>query len=93
MFETYELKPAVQNRKSFYGKARVILAGPLKLLKSYETIVCYIDAAGVLHRTWAGWSATTSRHVDAFAFHVGHAARGIGKAEWEKMPVEPVPNF
>jgi len=88
----FELTPN-NNRKSFYGKAHVIQAGPLRLLKSYETIVAYYDKGGKLHRTWAGWSATTSRHVDAFVFHVGHAARGIGKAAWEKMPVEPVPQF
>ena len=92
MPNTYELKPN-NSRKSFYGKAHVIEAGPLRLLKSYETVVAYRDKRGKLRRTWWGWSATTARHVDAFAVTVCNRPRGIGKAEWEKMPVEPVPQF
>ena len=82
----YDLTPN-DGHKSFYGRAKVIEAGENKLLRSYETIVAYLDKTKKLHRTWEGWSATTARHVDAFA------GRGIRKAEWEKMPVEPVPNY
>lgn len=77
-----ELMPR-DSRKSFYRKAFIIKKGPFRALKSYETIVCYRDAAGKLHRTWSGWSATTGRHIASFD--------GPGKAGWDKMPVEPVP--
>lgn len=81
---TYELTPH-DGRKSFYGKAQVVEAGPVRILFSYCTPVAYIDAAGTFHRTWGGWSATTGRHVVAFG--------GPGKAAWDKLPVEPVPAY
>ena len=84
MFNVYELKPT-DSHKSFYGKATVIAADGLRLLRSYSTIVAYFDENGVFHRTWNGWSATTGRHVAAFG--------GPGKAEWSKLPVEPVPSY
>lgn len=72
-----------RDRQSFYRKAFVIEKGALRALKSYDTIVCYYDAAGKLHRTWGDWSATTGRHITSFG--------GPKKAAWDKMPVEPVP--
>ena len=89
----YELKPEQEKRKSFYGKATVIEAGKKTMLRSYQTIVCYFDKKGVFHRTWEGWSATTGRHIHEFALNTGNMPHGIGKAEWDKLPVEPVPNF
>lgn len=85
MFDVYPLAPADSN-KSFYGKATVIVSDGLRLLRSYSTIVAYYDENGNFHRTWGGWSATTGRHVAAFG--------GPGKkAEWSKLPVEPVPSY
>ena len=55
--EIYELKPLYQ--KSFYGKAKVIVKGDTKYLRSYDTIVMSRDRNGKLHRYWNGWSATT----------------------------------
>ena len=80
----YELAPH-DSHKSFYGKAQVVEAGPVRILFSYNTPVAYFDAAGTFHRTWDGWSAATGRHVVAFG--------GPGKAAWDKLPVEPVPNY
>ena len=82
MTDIQELRPK-DGHKYFWGKAHVITAGNITMLKSYDTIVAYIDEKGKFHRTWEGWSATTGRHVRAFG--------GPGKAEWEKLPVEPVP--
>lgn len=82
MFDSYELTPK-DNRKSFYGKARVILAGPLQILRSYETFVAYIDDAGKVHKTWDGWSATTGRHIKTFC--------GLNKSAWDRLPLEPAP--
>lgn len=82
MTDVRELHP-VDCRKSFYGKALEIIAGNITMLKSYDTVVAYIDENRKVHRTWGGWSATTGRHIYAFC--------GKHKAEWDKLPVEPVP--
>lgn len=75
-----ELTPS-DGRKSFYGKAHIFIEKDgRRILKSYSTYVAYIDKAGKFHRIWSGWSATTGRHLRAFA--------GINKATWDKMPVE-----
>lgn len=59
--------PCTDNRKSFYGKATVIYTPDnCKYLRSYNTIVCYVDAFGIFHRTWDGYSATTMRHINSF---------------------------
>lgn len=81
---SYDLKPS-DSHVSFWGKAVVIEAGNIRMLRSYRTIVAYIDGSGKFHRTWEGWSATTGRHIKAFG--------GPRKAEWVKMPVEAEPEF
>ena len=69
--------------KSFYGKAIVRSYGDgTDVLRSYNTDVISRKADGTLVRHWGGWSATTGRHVAAFA--------GINKAAWDKMPVVPL---
>lgn len=75
------------NRKSFYGKAKVIVQndGNKIILQSYDTYVGYI-INGIFHRTWSGYSVTTMRHVNAFLTTFG--VPGGGKAWWDKLPVE-----
>lgn len=76
----YELTPR-DSHKSFYGKALVIeLANGSELLQSYSTIVLIRKSNGELIRTWDGWSATTGRHIAAFA--------GIGKKDYLKLPLD-----
>lgn len=78
----YELKP-VTRQKSFYGKANVIvLDDGTQLLKSYSTIVLKRKPDGELVRTWAGWSATTGKHIAAFA--------SINKSQYLSLPLEMV---
>jgi len=78
----YDLTPN-DGHKSFYGKAVVRdYDDGTSVLRSYGTDVMSRDADGTLHRHWDGWSATTGRHVAAFA--------GINKAVWSKMDVTPV---
>ena len=78
----YELKPTTR-QKSFYGKALVIVSGDgTRLLKSYDTIVIKRKPDGELVRTWQGWSATTGKHIAAFA--------GINKKEYLALPLEMV---
>lgn len=81
----YELSPVADSRKSFYGKATVVEWNGEKVLVSYETPVCKIDAAGRFVRLWNGYSATTMRHVNSFnrLFGINQG----GKAWWNKQPV------
>jgi len=62
----YELTPT-DGRKSFYGKAKVIIdeAGN-ETLYSYDTPIIKRTAAGELVKLWEGWTATTGRHINAF---------------------------
>ena len=62
----YELTP-VDGRKSFYGKAKVMVqADGSEVLVSYTTPVIKREADGTLKRLWDGFSATTGRHIAAF---------------------------
>lgn len=88
MYNEYLLEACYDRRKSFYGKARVIEANGKKALISYETEVCSIDAKGVFHRLWYGYSATTMRHINEFLRQNGRAEGG--KAFWDSCPVEPL---
>ena len=82
MMNIYELKPTT-NQKSFYGKAQVIVSSDgTQFLKSYETIVLKRKPDGELVRTWQGWSATTGKHIAAFA--------GINKKQYLALPLEMV---
>lgn len=78
----YELQPN-DSHKSFYKKAFVIFDDTLGLeyLQSYETIVGVKTRDGVIHRTWDDYSATTQRHIVAWA--------GMGKHKWMALPYEP----
>lgn len=83
----YELIPGqYDRRKSFYGKAKVIEKdnGETVLL-SYDTEVCKINTNGEFIRLWDGYSATTTRHVNAFMELFG--IPGGGKAYWDRMEV------
>ena len=94
MRKEYRLKP-YDSHKSFYGKAVVIETNGYAMLKSYETIVAYIDKAGSFHRTWDGYSATTMRHINAFicTCHCNLERECTGKAWWERLPVEDLPQL
>lgn len=61
-----ELHPNYDSRKSFYGKAKVLVHddGTIQL-QSYNTIVCEI-VNGVFRMLWDGKSQTTSRHIKEF---------------------------
>ena len=76
----YELKP-IDGRKSFYGKAVVEVDASGETLYSYNTPIIKRTAAGELVRLWAGWSATTGRHIAAFC--------GLNKAGFMALPHTP----
>ena len=75
--KTYELMPI--NRKSFYGKARVVVDDDgAETLYSYGTPIVFRAPDGTLSRIWMGWSATTGRHIAAFC--------GLNKKGFEELP-------
>lgn len=76
--KTYELHP-VNGQKSFGGKALVQVdnAGN-ETLYSYGTAIIKRLVSGELVRLWAGWSATTGKHISAFC--------GLNKAGFMALP-------
>lgn len=74
----YELTPH-DGRKSFYGKARVLVEdNGTETLYSYETPIIRKAPGGELTRLYAGWSQTTGRHIAAFC--------GLNKAGFMAFP-------
>ena len=62
----YELIPT-DGRKSFYGKAVVIVEdNGTETLYSYNTPIIKRLVSGELMKMWDGWTATTGRHIQAF---------------------------
>ena len=77
LVNTYYLVPTT-SQKSFYGKAIVkVYSDDSQVLQSYQTDVLQRNPNGTLKRLWFGWSATTGRHIKAFA--------GLNKKEFEAL--------
>lgn len=77
----YELIPN-NGRKSFYGKAVAeTYSDGSAILFSYNTPIIKRDKKGNLTRLYAGWSATTGRHIAAFC--------GLNKAGFMALPHTP----
>lgn len=81
-----ELKPQFSPNKSYYGKALVItLDNGVKMLQSYETIVCIVlpEKEGKVEviMPWMHWSNTTGKHTWDFLMqnniHVEHTSLGF----------------
>ena len=85
-----ELKPIHDWQKSFWKRAHVDRRPAIGcvVLLSYDTPVCFVDAAGSFHRIWDGWSRTTMRHVVEFVRQLGRGVGPLTKREWEALPVE-----
>lgn len=63
--DSYELTPT-NNRKSFYGKARVVFyENGAKVLYSYNTPII-AKIGDQLINLWHGYSMTTQNHIKAF---------------------------
>lgn len=78
--------PCMDDRKSFYGKARVTEEpNGEKILQSYNTDVCKITASGEFVRLWSGESATTVRHINSFLRFYGLLGGGV--AWWRSQEV------
>lgn len=79
----YELVPK-NGRASFNRKAKVIMAGGNRYLKSYDTVMGYIDKEGKHHKTSDYRSGTTNVHIKTFF--------GDSKAFYA-LPLEECPKF
>ena len=65
MTRFYDLIPT-DGRKSFYGKAKVLVNDNTQTLYSYDTAIMILSH-GVYYRLWDGWTSTTGRHIKAFS--------------------------
>lgn len=73
----YELTPT-NSRKSFYGKAKVIIEdNGTETLYSYDTPIIKRLASGELVKLWDGWTQTTGNHIAAFC--------GLNKAQYQAL--------
>lgn len=79
----YDL-PCMDNRKSFYGKAKIIECKEGRYLQSYNTLVCFLSYGGTFEKLWDGYSNTTMRHINSFMAFVQLARYG-GKSWWDKL--------
>ena len=83
---TETLEPRYDNRKSFYGKAKVVTEGNTQKLMSYGTLVAEIkDGKPIVYDTY---SPTTLRHVKEFLKQKGFKADTKNQIEkdYEALP-------
>jgi hypothetical protein len=79
----YNLETRYDSRKSFYGKAVVIVKNDgTKQLRSYNTIVAEITPEGSAE-VYGTYSPTTLRHIKEFLKQFGYSADT--KAEIEEL--------
>lgn len=72
IFQTFDLDPRFDGRKSFYGKAKVTILAGVITLKSYDTDILRVDTnKHTFEKLWGGWSHTTGRHIIEFAKQYG----------------------
>ena len=82
MKQIYDLVPVYDRRKSFYGKAKVVVmeSGEI-ILQSYDTFVARIkDGEATIN---GFYSNTTLRHIKEFLYQNGFEVGS--KKELEKM--------
>jgi len=70
--KVFDLQP-INNRKSFYGKCKVIDNGKTAKLQSYTTIVAEYDHETKKMTVNGYYSKTTATHINAFLNFYGFA--------------------
>ena len=70
MDQEFELKP-VNNRKSFYGKAKVITKNGISDLISYSTKVASYNHITNKMSVFGWYSNTTASHINSFLQYFG----------------------
>lgn len=79
----YALEPHFDSRKSFYGKAHVIIEDDNSVtLRSYDTDILNVKD-GVVKKLWDGWSQTTGRHIVEFSRQ--HGLYINSKKDWDLL--------
>ena len=83
-----DLTPS-SSRKSFYGRAKVLddMHGA-HYLRSYETIVCSVDADGYVRKYFQPTTKTTAAHLKSFLHWY---TLGTSTADYKKLPFEDRP--
>lgn len=76
----YNLEPIYDTRKSFYGKAKIVIYNNIIDLISYNTIVARIEDGKIKVFGW--YSQTTARHINEFLKQNGF--KSMTKKEMEK---------
>ena len=71
--QIYNLSANYDSRKSFYGKAEVLIEGDKVMLRSYSTIVACIE--GDKAEVYGWYSNTTGRHIKEFLLQNGFEAK------------------
>ena len=75
----YDLAPNNSGRKSYYGKAKVVINDDgSETLYSYNTPIMTRYSDGSFKKHWNDWSATTGRHIKEFS---GLDKKGYSKLE------------
>lgn len=62
--KSYNLEPIYDTRKSFYGKAKIVIYNNIIDLISYNTVVARIEDGKIKVFGW--YSQTTARHINEF---------------------------
>ena len=81
-------KPLGDAKGNAYAHAQVVECARYHALLSYGTMVCRValaDGGTRFVRHWAGYSATTLKHVNAF--RSWHDLPRLTRKAWEAMPV------
>lgn len=66
-----ELNPQYDNKKSFYGKAKVKTEGNTQTLISYNTEVAKYNTDTKEIEVFGYFSQTTARHINEFLYQLG----------------------
>ena len=83
VLKEYSVPNEYCDRKSFYGKAKIVVAEEGTFLRSYDTLVCCITPEHKFQKLWGGYSATTMRHINAFMKYLG--VNKEGKHWWDNL--------
>lgn len=77
----YNLEPIYDTRKSFYGKAKIVIYNNIIDLISYNTVVARIEDGKIKVFGW--FSQTTARHINEFLKQNG--LKSMTKKEMEQQ--------
>ena len=84
VMSAYEMVPIYEDKKSYYGKAKIIEhRDGSRTLKSYNTEILTYHPTGEFTKHWNGWSATTGRHINEFSLQM--TGKTMYKKDYERL--------